>query len=330
LSTDEDALTQIKDCHPIVDLLLQYRATKKLHSTYIQALLEAADENGRVHTTFNLHGTVTGRLSSSNPVNLQNIPRESDIRKIFIATPGFTIVEGDLAQAEVRGLAYYSRDRNLIDNILSGMDMHVRTACLMFNVRPEEVTKDMRQAAKRLTFGVIYQMSAESLAHELNISTTEAEELIERFFSAYPQAREWIEAIKQEALRVGKVATPFGRTRRFGVITDTNRSEVLRQAVNAPIQSLASDVTLTALIKAGKELWGNPSTRLLLTVHDSILLETREDPVEVALWLRRIMSAPVLDGNVPFAADVKIGQSWGSLKELEEMQDYEMAVKPVA
>jgi DNA polymerase-1 len=319
LSTDSDALEAIREYHPVVGFLLDYRAKKKIHSTYIKALLEAIDENGRVHTTFNLHGTVTGRLSSSDPVNLQNIPRESDIRRIFIATPGYTLVEGDLSQAEVRGLAYYSKDKNLIDAILAGGDMHVRTACLMFKVKPEEVTKEMRQKAKRLTFGVIYQMSANALAQELEITEAEAAELIEAYFAAFPQAREWIEETKREVLRTGKVSTPFGRTRRFGYISDENRNEVLRQAVNAPIQSLASDVTLSALIRAGKALENNPNTRLLLTVHDSILLETKEDPIEVARWLEGIMSAPVLDGSVPFAAEVKIGPSWGELKPLEEI-----------
>lgn len=315
LSTDEDALTAIKDYHCIVGLLLDYRAMKKMHSTYIKALLEAADENGRVHTTFNLHGTVTGRLSSSSPVNLQNIPRDSVIRDVFIATPGYTLVEGDLSQAEIRGLAYYSRDPALIEAVTS-TDVHIRTACLMFRKKPEEITKELRQSAKHLSFGVIYQMSAESLAQELNISVPEAQELIDRYFSAFPQAREWIEAIKQEALGKGMVKTPFGRVRRFGFITRENRNEVLRQAVNAPIQSLASDVTLSALIRAGKALENNNDTRLLLTVHDSILLETKEDPMEVARWLKEIMSAPVLENIVPFTADVKIGSSWGSLKEV--------------
>nr|WP_221039207.1 DNA polymerase [Gelria sp. Kuro-4] len=318
LSSDKDALEELKGYHPIVDVLLEYRTKKKLHSTYVKALLEAADINGRVHTTFNLHGTVTGRLSSSNPVNLQNIPKDSDIRKIFIATPGYTLVEGDLSQAEVRGLAYYSQDENLIQAIRAGGDMHIRTACLMFKVKPEEVTKEMRQKAKHLTFGVIYQMSAPSLAAELGISVSEAEDLIEEYFKAFPQAQEWIEETKRKVLEVGKVSTPFGRTRNFGFIGNDNRNEVLRQAVNAPIQSLASDVTLTALIKAGRCLVGNPNTRLLLTVHDSILLETKEDPVEVARWLQGIMSAPVLDGSVPFDAEVKIGPSWGELKTIEE------------
>ncbi len=248
---------------------------------------------------------------------VQNIPRESDIRNIFIATPGYTLVEGDLAQAEIRGLAYYSQDKNLIDAITSGMDMHTRTACLMFNKKPEDVTKDMRQAAKRLSFGVIYQMSAQSLAHTLEISVVEAEELIERFFAAYPQAREWIAEVQRQALETGKVVTPFGRVRRFGYVSDDTKGDILRQSVNAPIQSLASDITLTALIKAGKILENSEDTRLLLTVHDSILLETREDPVEVARWLHGIMSAPVLDNRVPFDADVKIGKSWGSLQEVQ-------------
>lgn len=316
-STDKDALAAIQDFHPLPAKILEYRGKLKMLRTYVEALLDAADDEGRVHTNFNLHGTVTGRLSSSDPINLQNIPRTEEARNAFIATPGYTLVEADLSQAEVRVLAWYCKDPNLIKALAEGGDVHIRTACIMFRKKPKEVTKELRQAAKRLSFATIYGQSVEALAKELGVSVTEAKELQEQFFGTFPRAREWIKAQQDLALATGVVTTPFRRKRRFEYITRDNKAEVLRQAVNAPIQSLASDITLTALIRMGHKLGNSQSTRLLLTVHDSILLETTEDPVEIARWVKWEMVSQVLDGTVPFDADVKIGARWGELKEVD-------------
>jgi len=316
-STDKDALAAIQDFHPLPAKILEYRGKLKMLRTYVEALLDAADDEGRVHTNFNLHGTVTGRLSSSDPINLQNIPRTEEARNSFIATPGYTLVEADLSQAEVRVLAWYCKDPNLIKALAEGGDVHIRTACIMFRKKPKEVTKELRQAAKRLSFATIYGQSVEALAKELGVSVTEAKELQEQFFGTFPRAREWIKAQQDLALATGVVTTPFRRKRQFEYITRDNKAEVLRQAVNAPIQSLASDITLTALIRMGHKLGNSQSTRLLLTVHDSILLETTEDPVEIARWVKWEMVSQVLDGTVPFDADVKIGARWGELKEVD-------------
>jgi len=257
----------------------------------------------------------TGRLSSSDPINLQNIPKTEEARNAFIATPGYALVEGDLSQAEVRVLAWYCKDPNLIRALAEGGDLHIRTACIMFRKKPEEVTPEMRQAAKRLTFGQIYGQSVEALAKELGVSVTEARELQEQFFEAFPRVREWIRAQQELVLATGVVTTPFKRRRRFEYITRENKAEVMRQSINTPIQSVASDVTLSALIRMGHKLGNSASTRLLLTVHDSILLETIEDPIEVALWVKKEMTRDVLDGTVPFEAEVKVGQRWGSLEK---------------
>lgn len=316
-STNEEALTVLQEFHPLPAKILEYRGKIKMLRTYVDSLLEAASEDGRVHTTFNLHGTVTGRLSSSNPVNLQNIPKTKEARDSFIATPGYTLVEGDLSQAEVRVLAWYCKDPNLIKALSEGGDMHIRTASIMFGKKPEEITPEMRQAAKRITFGLIYGKTVESLAKDLGVSVTEAQELYDRFFNAFPRVREWIRAQQELVLATGVVVTPFRRKRRFEFITKENRSEVMRQAVNTPIQSVASDITLSALIRIGHKLMNNSDTRLLLTVHDSILLETKEDPREVALWLKNEMESKALDGTVPFLSEVQIGQRWGSLTAVE-------------
>ncbi len=308
-STDRKSLEMIAEVcdHPIIPLLLKYRDRKKFYSTYVASLLEKADSNDRIHASFNLIGTVTGRLSSNNP-NLQNIPKGSDARKIFIATDGYTMIEGDLKQAEVRVMCWFARDEKLRETIMSGEDMHARTATLMFG----KVDPELRQKAKRITFGLLYQMSAHSLASDLKISVNEASVLQRKFFEAYPAVEEWIENIKQEVLRTGMVKTPFGRTRRFELITRENQAEVLRQAVNAPIQSSASDITLSALVRLDKRIKRGElgDTRLLLTVHDSIVLETKEDPQEMAKVVKGEMESPVLDGWVPFAADIKTGKTW--------------------
>jgi len=317
-STEEDELLRLKDLHPLPGLLLEYRDRQKFLSTYVRGLLARRDGQNRVHTTFNLHGTVTGRLSSSNP-NLQNIGRNAEARNMFRATSegGWTLVEGDMSQAEVRVLAYYSQDPALLEAI-ANTDVHTMTARLMFG--RDDITKESpeRQAAKHLTFGVIYGMSPQGLAEELGCSEDEAAELIRRWFSAFPKAREWILATQEQAVETACVSTPLGRVRRFGLVTWDAAPEVRRQAVNAPIQSLASDVTLKALIQMGRELWACDSTRLLLTVHDSILLETREDPREVAAWVKaRMMQAAEWLG-VPWDVEVKTGTKWGDMHVVED------------
>lgn len=331
ISTDREALEAIDQHlhaegtpHPLPSLILRYRKATKLHATYVRGIRKGLDEEGRAHACFNLNTTDTGRLSSSNPFNYQNIPRpDTDggrIRNLFIATPGWTLVEADYSQAEIRVMAWFSQDPNLIDALSSGADFHIRTACMMFKATPEEVVeKGLRTPAKRLSFGVLYQMSAIGLAKDLSCSVQEAEDLIHRYFDTFDRVLEWIEDTKATVLRQGYVTTPYGRVRRFDLITDQNRNEVLRQAVNFPVQSVASDLTLEALVRLAEKL---PMTaRPLLTVHDSNVIEAKGDEesvVDVASAVRETM----LDvprrrvPGVPFEVEVKVGHRWGSVKRL--------------
>jgi len=317
MRTNEDALESILQTvdHPFPKLLLRYRNRKKFHGTYVRGLMNAADSNWRVHTTFNQHVTVTGRLSSSNPVNLQNIPRGKEARNIFIATPGYELVEVDLSQAEIRGWCWYSRDEVLRGAITSGLDTHTATACLMYDLKPEAVTKELRTDAKRLAFATLYQMQAESLALELNTTVVHAVELQDKFFGAYSRGREWINEVQQQVLRDGYFVTPFCRTLRFPIAGD--KSSLMRDAANWPVQSLASDITLTGLLRIHDRIKVGElgDTRMLLTVHDSILVETKEDTGEIALACRNEMERDVLDGYVPFKADAKYGKSWGEMTD---------------
>jgi len=320
LSTDKKALEVLLRFtdHPFPKLLQQYRERVKFHSTYVNALLDAADPNARVHTNFNLHVTATGRLSSSRPVNLQNIPRGSEARNIFIPTPGYVMLEADMSQSEVRVFALLSQDDALIGAIESGVDIHTATASLMFGLRPEDVTKDQRQAAKRLTFSTLYQQTAQGLAAELGCSVQEAVDLQSRFFAAYKKGQQWIQEVQQNALESGVYTTAFGRKLRY-TVTPENRAEVLRWAVNYPVQSVSSDITLAALVRLSKKIKAGMlgDTRLLLTVHDSIVVETAEDPVEIARLIKNEMELDVLNSPVKFVAEVKAGQRWGALTVLE-------------
>lgn len=314
--TDEDTLERISDLHPLPGKLLQYRKVQRYLSTTLAGILNNVDEYGRIHTTFNLHGTVTGRLSSSHPVNLQNIPRGPEARNIFAARPGWTFVEGDLSQAEVRVLAMLSGDANLTSAV-NTTDVHRSTAAMMFGVNLTDVTKEQRQAAKHLVFGIVYGMQAKSLGQEIGCSEIEARGLIERYFMAFPVARDWIREIQRQAVNSGYVESPFSRRRRFDFITRDNRGDVERQAVNAPIQSTASDITLYALSYLPYEL-NNSRCYPVLTVHDSILLETCDEPRDVAGALVHHMQKDYdFYGNVQMRADAKIGTPWGSMTAME-------------
>ncbi|MGD9643991.1 MAG: DNA polymerase [Elusimicrobiales bacterium] len=320
LSTDSKALNLLLRVtkHRFPELLLRYRERHKFFSTYVTKLLAVAGLDGRVRTTFNLHTTVTGRLSSSNPVNLQNQPRTPEARNAFVATPGYTLVECDLAQAEIRGWAWYSRDEDLKRAITeSGVDVHTATACLMWGLKPEEVTKEQRTYGKRVAFGTLYGMDATTLASDLGISVQEAVELQNRFFTAYPRGKEWIKEQQRRVRETGVFVTPFGRKLRF-VNNPNDPSEIDRTAVNYPIQSLCSDITLSALVRLHRRIRNGElgDTRLLVTVHDSILLETAEDAVEVARQVKEEMERDVLDGWMPFEAEAKVGKRWGELEEI--------------
>lgn len=323
-SVDREHLKMIIDEHPIIPVMLDYRKRHKFHGTYIKGILKNLDDEERVHTQFNVARTVTGRLSSNNP-NLQNITRGSQARNIFTATPGWQMFECDLSQAEVKGLCWIAKDRVLHEAIISGLDLHTRTASLMYNVPFDKVTKAQRTTAKRITFGLIYQMTPEGLVDALRsdgviITLTEALRLMDLFFEVYVESKIWIENIKKSVLEKGYVVSPFGRYRRFPLITENNKAGVLRQAVNFPIQSMANEISLGSLLRFGKRIERGElgKTRLLSTVHDSVLGETKEDIYRVAWELKTEMEKTVLDGWVPFTADVGIGTRWGALKKPNE------------
>ncbi|MBT9132268.1 MAG: DNA polymerase I [Firmicutes bacterium] len=315
-STDKKALDLLEQvtAHPFLPLLRQYKENHKFYSTYAKALLvlakASADE--RIHTSYGLHTTATGRLSSRRP-NLQNQRQDSKARNIFIASPNYTLIEGDFSALEMRVWAWYSRDNTLRSSIMS-QDAHTATAHLMFGVPLDAVTKEQRYAGKRLSFATLYQQEARSLAKELGLSVGKAIELQEKFFITYLRGGEWIKEQQQRVRRDGFFVTPFGRKLQFAN-NPNDKFEIDRTAVNYPIQSVGSDITLSALIRLHKRIRSGDfgTSRLLLTVHDSVLLETTENAQDTAYEMQIEMEKPALDEWIKFSVDTKFGQSWGTL-----------------
>lgn len=303
----------------LLDILLRYRKASKLHSAFVAGLLEKIQNDGRVHAQFKLHATVTGRLSSSNP-NLQQIPRddgsEVSIRRAFVATPGYTWVKADLEQAELRVMAALSGDEVLAYALEN--DVHRTTIASILGKNPEDVTSQERQLGKRVNFAVLYGAEENKIAEVLGISEQEAAEVIRKWRVTFKKAAAWQDELKRQILTLHYVETVFGRRRRFPYIPSYGaaRGEVFRQIVNFPIQSTASDIVLSALVRIGRQIdWSN--TRLLLTVHDEIDLETKEDVREVAEMLEREMTTTPFS-NIRFASEVKCGPSWGVLGDIPE------------
>ncbi|MHA1302215.1 MAG: DNA polymerase [Candidatus Heimdallarchaeaceae archaeon] len=315
-STNKRALRQMADQHEAVKLILEYRKLQTLKGTFVEGLLSKVSPDSRVHADFLLHGTVTGRLSSRNP-NLQNIPALVGplIRDAFVATPGWVLVEADYSQLELRCATYYSGDELLTKYYKEDKDVHRMVASEVFNIPAEKVTERQRHVAKFIDFGIIYGRGAKSLAFgELKCSVAEAQRYIDSFLSRFRGLAGWMEEVRNQAITQGYVTTPFGRKRRFPIILNSNKGEILRQAVNAPIQSMASDLCLTALVRLHNRF--NPDeARILLTVHDSILIEVKPDKVDEVISVVKYEmeeNCPI-DSPIPFKIGINIGERWGSL-----------------
>lgn len=323
-STNQEVLEKLYDQHEIIPLILDYRKLTKLFSTYVEGLLAITKDRNTVHTTYNQTVAVTGRLSSENP-NLQNIPiRMTEgrmIRKAFgPVEKGNLLLCADYSQIELRILAHISGDKGLQAAFSSGEDIHRKTASEVFGIPFEEVDKEHRRAAKAVNFGIIYGISDFGLARDLNISIGEAREYIERYFSRYPKVREWIDRILLEARETLKVYTLSGRYRLLPDLKSSQfmvRSGAERMAMNAPIQGTAADMIKLAMIQVAKRLdQEGCKARLMLQVHDELILEV--PPVEMDqikdLVREEMQSAMTLD--VPLVVDLKSGANWYDVEEV--------------
>ncbi|MSP13351.1 MAG: DNA polymerase I [Chloroflexi bacterium] len=326
-STDAEVLENLRDAHQIFALLLEYRQLGKLKSTYADALPLLADTNtGRVHTSFNQTGAVTGRISSSNP-NLQNIPIRSDegrrLRRAFIVQPGWLLLTADYSQIELRILAHMSQDQNLLDAFHHGQDIHAATAAAIYQVPLAEVTPNMRRTAKTINFGIIYGISGFGLAARTELSQNEANQFINAYFQTYPDIRRFLENIKSQAARQGYISTLMGRRRYFPELSHEKpvplsmRMAAEREAINMPIQGTAADIVKVAMLRLHRELKNrNLRSRLLLQVHDELVLEAPEDEIQLLIPVVREAMEQAYTLDVPLKVEIGVGPNWGEIEEL--------------
>jgi DNA polymerase-1 len=328
-STDAEVLEELSNSHPIVPLLLEYRTLYKLQSTYLEVFLkELSSGKDRLHTEFNPTGTATGRLSSQKP-NLQNIPIKGEeglaIRRAFIAEDGFHILSLDYSQIELRILAHFSQDPNLVRAFELGEDIHSYTASEVFGVPPDKITPEMRRVAKVINFGIAYGMSPYGLSKELKIDPASAEAYIRKYFTRYPGVKEYIDKTIEFAKTHGFVYTLAGRKRFIPEIFSPNRNvrELgQRMAVNTPIQGSAADLIKTAMVALFRALEREKlKSRILLQVHDELLLEAPLEEIErVSTLAVSIMENPFphlgldLKLSVPIKVNVSSGKSWADCK----------------
>ncbi len=317
-STDSEVLAKLAEIHELPRALLEYRELYKLKSTYVNSLIQLIDEeDGRIHPTFNQTGTSTGRLSCSNP-NLQNIPIRSDIgkelRRGFIATPGYLFVSADYSQVELRILAHISGDENLIKAYEQDADIHRKTASLILGKPESEITELDRRKAKVVNFGITYGMSPYGLAKELNISQEEASQIIYAYFATYPRVRDWIQETLNFARRYGYVTTLLGRRRYVPDILSSNkavREFSERIAINAPIQGTAADLIKKAMVDIQREIEKRGlDMHLLLQIHDELLFEVKEGLLEEAKALIKEKMEGALKLRVPLKVEIGIGKNW--------------------
>ncbi len=317
-STNEKVLEKLKDDHPVPAKVIEYRELAKLKSTYLDALPQLINANdGRIHTSFNQTVTTTGRLSSSNP-NLQNIPVRTElgrrIRTAFVAPENGVFLSADYSQIELRLLAHLSGDEGLIAAFRSGEDFHAQTAARVFGVPVEEVTPEMRSHAKAVNFGIVYGQQAFGLGQSLHIPMAEAQEMIDRYYRAYPGVREYLDRTVAEAHETGYAVTMFGRKRHIPELNSSNvnmRHFGERTAMNHPMQGSAADIIKLAMIRVEQRLRAEGlKSRMVIQVHDELDFECPNDEVERLTELVRDVMDNVVELSVPLTADIQTGPNW--------------------
>ncbi len=321
-STDAEVLENLVNAHPVVPLVLQYRAYSKLKSTYVDGLLKLSDERGIIHTTLNQTVTVTGRISSAEP-NLQNIPVRTDLgrvmRKVFVPrAPGNLLVDADYSQIELRVLAHMADETNMIEAFRKGEDIHARTAAEVYGVPLPEVTREMRSSAKAVNFGIVYGISDFGLARNIGVSRKEAAAFIEKYFARYPRIKAYMDECVRLGHEQGYVTTLLGRRRNLPELASSNyqtRSFGERAAMNTPIQGTAADIIKIAMVRTHRALQAEGlRAQLILQVHDELIVDAPAEEAEAvsALLKREMENAAKL--KAPLVAEVKTGRSWYETK----------------
>jgi len=316
-STDASVLERISDLHPSIEPLLRYRKLSKLQNTYIEGLRKQVDKTGRVHTTFDQTATVTGRISSLEP-NLQNIPVRSEegreIRKAFVAREGFRLLDADYSQIELRVLAHLSGDPAMRDAFMRGQDIHTRTAAEINGVPMQEVSAPMRRSAKAVNFGIVYGISAFGLARNIGIGRKEAESFISTYFERYPGVRDFMDRMVKQGYDHGYVETLFHRRRELPELRSklrNVRSFGERAAMNTPVQGTAADIIKLAMVCVREKLFSAGfQARLILQVHDELVVECPEAEVEPVSKLIQDAMENVTQLTIPLVAEVSAGKNW--------------------
>lgn len=316
-STNADVLEKLRGKHPIIEQVLEFRMLAKLKSTYADGLLKVISPDGRIHTSFQMTVTATGRLSSTEP-NLQNIPVRralgAQIRKMFVAAPGMTLVDADYSQIELRLLAHISGDETMREAFLSGEDFHSVTASKVFNVPLSEVTPTLRSRAKAVNFGIVYGISAFSLAQDIGVWPSEAKTYMDAYMEKYHGVRDYMKNIVVQAREDGYVSTLFGRRRELPELKSSNfnmRSFGERVALNMPIQGTAADIIKLAMVNVQKRLSAEGmKSRLILQVHDELIVECPEGEADKAAEILRQEMENAVSLAVPLTVDVHAGHSW--------------------
>ena len=314
-------MEKLRDKHPIVPAIMDYRMLTKLNSTYAEGLLKVICADGRIRTSFQNLVTATGRLSSAEP-NLQNIPVRTDlgaeIRKMFIPKPGFVLVDADYSQIELRVLAHIADDAVMQQAFAGGMDIHAVTASQVFGVEPEQVTPLQRRHAKAVNFGIVYGISEFSLADDIGVSRYEAKAYIESYLTKYPGVRSYMKQVVADARECGYTTTMFGRRRYIPELKSSNfnvRQGAERIALNTPIQGTAADLIKLAMVRVDEALAERfPDAKLILQVHDELIVEC---PQKIAREVAELISdkmQQVAKLKIPLLAEAKWGVSWYEAK----------------
>ncbi|HEY57786.1 MAG TPA: DNA polymerase I [Anaerolineae bacterium] len=323
-STSASVLEALRDAHPAAAWILEHRELAKLKSTYVDALPQQIHpETGRVHTSFNQTGTVTGRIASSDP-NLQNIPIRTpigrEVRKAFIAPPDHLLLSVDYSQVELRIVAHIANDENMIAAFQAGLDIHAATAAAIYGVPLEAVTKEMRRHAKAVNFGLIYGMSPYGLTRSTDLTLAEAEDFVEAYFRQFPGVKRYIEETRRKATELGYVETLLGRRRYFPALQNPHTNRQVRQreereAINAPIQGSAADIMKVAMLQVHALLQERRlPARMLIQVHDEVVLEVRRHALNETVRAVREAMEGAYRLRVPLVTDARVGPNWGEME----------------
>ena len=316
-STNAEVLEKLQYQHPIVSLVLEYRQLTKLNSTYVEGLSKVIAGDGRIHTSFQNTVTATGRLSSTEP-NLQNIPVRTalgaEMRTMFVARPGWVLVDADYSQIELRMLAHMSGDEAMIQAFRDGVDIHTVTASQVFGVSPDRVTADMRRAAKAVNFGIVYGISPFSLSQDIHVSVAQAKSYMEKYFAHYAGVRAYMDGVVEQGKSQGYVSTLYGRRRWLPELKSSNfntRSFGERVALNMPIQGTAADIIKLAMIRVEHRLAQEGlQAQLVLQVHDELIVECPQAEADTVARLLTQEMEGVAQLAVPLTAEAKVGQTW--------------------